>query len=165
MTAYDLGHILTYKVNCSGDSVSPKKLQKLLYYVEAWHLVHLGKPILEEDFQAWVHGPVLPSLYGALKEYGFNDIKVINSEGYESIETEIQALISKNHISDDQLELIDTVLLRYGALSSFQLEFLTHHEKPWLEARGDLAPHNPSKTVISKEAMRQYYSAQISGKE
>ena len=80
MTAEDLAHIVTHYLNQKGDSVSPKKLQKLLYYIEAWHLVHIGVPLIDEEFQAWVHGPVLPSLYHQLKEFGFNDLKVVAEE-------------------------------------------------------------------------------------
>ena len=61
MKASDIAHIVTYYVNQKGDTISPKKLQKLLFYVEAWNLVHLKIPLIEEDFEAWVHGPVLPS--------------------------------------------------------------------------------------------------------
>src|SRR5688572_8488221 len=47
----------------AGDSISHLKLQKLLYYAQAWALVLLDQPLFAENFQAWVHGPVLPSVY------------------------------------------------------------------------------------------------------
>jgi len=62
MKAWDLGHIITHYVNQRGDTVSHKKLQKLLYYVDAWHYVHLGRPIVDENFEAWIHGPVVPEV-------------------------------------------------------------------------------------------------------
>lgn len=160
MTAWDLGHIITNYVNQSGDNISHKKLQKLLYYVEAWNLVHLDKPLLDEDFEAWVHGPVIPALYHQLKEFGFNDLKVINEEK-NSVEEEIDAIIKKNDLSENQLEIIYSVLNKYSSLSSLQLELLTHSESPWIEARKDAKPHEPCKNIIEKGRMKEYYASLI----
>jgi uncharacterized phage-associated protein len=157
MNSMDLAHIVTHYINQKGDSVSHKKLQKLLYFVEAWHLVNLGPAILEEDFEAWVHGPVIPELYHQLKEFGFNDIRVVNEE-HDTIDEEIQAIIERNALTEDQMGLIYTVLDRYGSLTSFELELLSHSEAPWIEARGNFPPHEPCKNKISKERMRTFYS-------
>lgn len=46
-----------------GENLTNLKLQKLLYYAQAWHLALRNAPLFDEDFQAWVHGPVLPSQY------------------------------------------------------------------------------------------------------
>ncbi len=154
MNAQDLGYIITHYVNQKGDTVSHKKLQKLLYYVEAWHLVNFGQPILDENFEAWVHGPVIPELYHKLKEFGFNNLKVINDES-DSVGKEI---VSKNDLNKEQIELIESVLVRYGSLTSFELELLTHSEAPWLEARKDYPPHVPCNSIISKERMKEFYS-------
>ena len=140
MKALDLAYIVTDYINSKGDAVSPKKLQKLLYYIDAWHLVYFGEPLLEEDFQAWVHGPVIPELYKHLKEHGFNNIEVIDDE-LDDANERIEKAFRKEGISKGQQELIYAVLDKYGSLSAFQLELLTHNERPWLEARGDVAPH------------------------
>jgi uncharacterized phage-associated protein len=158
MKAIDLGHIVTHYINQKGDSISHKKLQKLIYYVEAWHLVNFDKPLIDEDFEAWVHGPVIPQLYQKLKEFGFNKIEVINDE-YDSINEEINALIKKNRINTEQVELINSVLDRYGSLTSFELELLTHNEKPWIETRKGVPPHVSCNDVISKSRMKEFYSS------
>jgi len=80
MKATALGYIITDYVNSKGSTVSPKKLQKLVYYTDAWHLVHFKSELINENFEAWVHGPVVPELYQDLKQFGYNDIKVINDE-------------------------------------------------------------------------------------
>lgn len=157
MNSWDLGHIVTHYVNQKGDTVSHKKLQKLLYYVEAWHLVNFKTPILEENFEAWVHGPVVPELYHKLKEFGFNNLQVINDE-FDSVDKEIQAIIERNAISSEQIELIESVLSRYGSLTSFELELLSHSEDPWVEARQNIPPHVPCNNVIPKERMLEFYS-------
>ncbi len=157
MTALHLAHIVTHLVNQKGDTVSHKKLQKLLYYVESWNMVHLGNPMIDEDFQAWVHGPVLPSLYHELKGYGFNDLKVVADEN-DTPDELINNIIAENKITEDQLALIDSVLQKYATLNSFQLELLTHSEAPWIEARGACPPHQSCTNTISKERMKEFYS-------
>ncbi|TDE42226.1 DUF4065 domain-containing protein [Flavobacterium rhamnosiphilum] len=156
MKSWDLGHIITHYVNEKGDTVSHKKLQKLLFYVDAWHLVNFGEPLLEEDFQAWMHGPVVPELYHQLKEFGFNNLKVINDEE-ETVDKEIEAIITKNRI-EDKVEFIYSVLDNYGSLSSFDLELLSHSEKPWIDARGGCLPHERCTNIISKASMLEFYS-------
>ncbi len=60
----------------SKESMTPKKLQKLTYYAEAWANALLGEGILSDtSFQAWVHGPVSPELWNDYKEYGWNEIE------------------------------------------------------------------------------------------
>ena len=49
------------------DSMSHKKLQKLCYYAQAWYVTIKNKPLFEDDIEAWVHGPVVPSLYSQYK--------------------------------------------------------------------------------------------------
>jgi uncharacterized phage-associated protein len=160
MKTSDLAHVVTHYINEKGDTVSPKKLQKLLYYVEAWNLVHLSDPLLFEDFQAWVHGPVLPSLYHELKEYKFNDLKVV-AEEFDSPSQLILKIIENNKITHEKLDLIYAVLDRYGSLNSLQLEMLSHSERPWLEAREGFPPHVSCKNIIPKEKMKEYYSTLI----
>ena len=43
--------------------MSHLKLQKLLYFVQGYHLAYFGKPLFEDDFEAWVHGPVSRKLF------------------------------------------------------------------------------------------------------
>ncbi|MEO1486898.1 MAG: type II toxin-antitoxin system antitoxin SocA domain-containing protein [Bacteroidota bacterium] len=161
MKAIELGHIITDYINSKGDTISPKKLQKLIYYVDAWHLVHFGSQLVDEDFEAWVHGPVVPELYHELKKFGFNDIKVVNDE-LDTANKRIRKTAKKSNLSEDQLELIFSVLNKYGSLTSYELEMLSHSEKPWLEARQGVPPHVRCTNKISRQTMKDFYSLQIS---
>lgn len=160
MKATALGHIITDYVNSKGVSVSPKKLQKLVYYVEAWHLVHFDFALIDENFEAWVHGPVVPELYQDLKQFGYNDIQIINNE-LDTSEKRIEKVANDNNITEDQIELIYSVLNKYGILSSFELEMLTHSEQPWIEARKGFPPHERCTNIIGKDRMKEFYSAQL----
>lgn len=160
MKATELGHIITDYINSKGMRVSPKKLQKLVYYVEAWHLAYFKKSLINEDFEAWVHGPVVPELYRDLKQFGYNDIKIIDDE-LDAAKERIIKIAGENNLTDDQVELIYSVLNRYGSLNSFELEMLTHNEHPWIEARKGFPPHERCKNVISKDKMKEFYSSQL----
>lgn len=43
------------------------KLQKLLYYLQAWALGINKERFLNSSFEAWVHGPVCRTLYDRFK--------------------------------------------------------------------------------------------------
>ena len=54
----------------SKGDISPKKLQKLVYYAYAWYLTfmndsdnELNNRLFEDRAEAWIHGPVFPKLY------------------------------------------------------------------------------------------------------
>lgn len=127
----------------SEDLITNLKLQKLLYYIQGWHLGLHEKPLFEDDFQAWVHGPVQPAVYGDYKRYRWNPI----AEDVPDIELSKEA---KNHI--------DEVLEIYGMESAYMLERRTHQEAPWLLARGNIDHTDECTNIISKESMKKYFS-------
>ena len=59
----------------SKEAMTPKKLQKLCYYYKAWGLALYDEDLLpDREFEAWVHGPVNPVLYGVYKNFFWNEI-------------------------------------------------------------------------------------------
>ena len=155
LTAIDASAlILTYFDN-KGDLISNKKLQKLLYYVEAWSLVHT-ESFIKEDFQAWVHGPVVPESYHRYKVFMYSPI--VSSYAPEETSGKRLENIFKT-IGEKQKSLVEDVLTRYGALNSFQLEMLSHSEYPWKSARGNISPFVHSTEVIKKDVMKAFYSS------
>lgn len=61
----------------------------------------------------------------------------------------------------EKFKLIDEVLERYGNLSAFQLENLSHKEKPWNEARKGLEPHEASNNIIEEKQMKDFYKGKL----
>lgn len=127
----------------AGDVITHLKLQKLVYYAQAWSLAARGEPLFGEDIQAWAHGPVVPSLFRAFRDYGMNPIP---------------APASVPRLDGETVELLAEVLEVYGEHSARKLEQLTHSERPWRDARGNLPPEARSDAVISKAAMQSFYS-------
>ncbi len=127
----------------SHESMTHKKLQKLCYYAQAWYCaLYDGTPLFEDEIQAWVHGPVVASLYPVYKSYRWLEIPK---------QEEAPSLCEK------VIDVLEAVWESYGHLSGDQLENLTHTEAPWLDARGGLEPWKDCTAPISHAAMREYY--------
>lgn len=124
--------------------LSTMKLQKLCYYAQAWSLVWDDEPLFDEDFRAWVNGPVCFELFA-------------QTRGRFSI-TEGDEPGDLNALSDEQKDSIDHVIDFYGGRDAQYLSELTHLEDPWILARNGLPMGAPCENVISKESMAMYYS-------
>ncbi|PSR28652.1 MAG: hypothetical protein C7B46_18995 [Sulfobacillus benefaciens] len=139
-TVFDVAHYILERLG----SMSAMKLQKFVYYAQAWSLVWDERPLFEEDIEAWPNGPVVPDLYR------------IHSEKF---------LVSPNDVKGDSCRLdnvaretIDAVLDFYGAHTAQWLSDLTHQEWPWLHARQGIPHGTRSHTIITPASMHEYYS-------
>ena len=128
-------------------SMTNKKLQKLCYYAKAWYLALYDDNLIEESFEAWVHGAVPPTLYQKYKAYGFGYIPKLNN-------------LSK--IPEEFLSFAKEIYDSYGELDGDELEKLNHSEMPWIKARGDLKPWQGSNQKISEDDMKEYYRSIMS---
>ncbi|EOV0291184.1 Panacea domain-containing protein [Salmonella enterica] len=46
-----------------GDLMTQLKLQKMVFYADAWYMaLHDGEELIADKFEAWVHGPVARAL-------------------------------------------------------------------------------------------------------
>lgn len=132
------------KAFLSMESMTHKKLQKICYYAQAWHLALFeGEPLVNARFEAWIHGPVCPELYSKYRDYGWHDIPM-----EESVPSDI---------TNTKWEFLQLIYKTFKDFTADQLESMTHIEEPWIEARGDLQEWEPSDNQISEITMRQYY--------
>lgn len=125
-----------------GEVVTHLRVQKLLYFAQAWHLLALERPLFNEDMQAWAHGPVVPSVFHALKEHGWQPLPL---DGDSS------------GIDADSLEILEQVVDIYGDYTAKRLERMTHEEEPWIATRGDLAPEERCERAIPQQLIRDFY--------
>jgi len=143
LSCFNVADYFIWLANETGSFVSNLKLQKLVYYAQAWHLALYDIPLFQEDFQAWVHGPVIPELYQNYKTFGWQPIlKDANPELPEEVQ-----------------DFLNEVAEEYFACDAYELEQMTHAEAPWNWARGDLQSDAPSNAVINKEWMKEYYAS------
>lgn len=146
-----------------GLTVSPLKLQKILYYEQAWHMVSFGREnqLFAVAPQAWVNGPVYPEIYREYKDMvpGMCDhLDYVHfgcdAEGASAKEVE---LMGRMQLTEDEVELTERVIMLYGSRTQNQLILLTHSEKPWSEMREGLMPYDYSDREISLDTMHAYY--------
>lgn len=130
----------------SGETITHLKLQKLLYFAQAWYLANTGGKLFEEDFQAWAHGPVARSIYDRFTGRAWEPIEVVDAP---------------EKVSKEVAEYLQKVFQKYGIYGAKKLEKLTHSHAPWQDARGGLPAEARCETVISKSAMRDYYGKKI----
>jgi len=127
-------------------SITHMKLQKLVYYSQAWSLVWDDKPLFNQPIRAWANGPVAPKLYGALR----GRFTVTEAD----VEQE-----SKEQLTVEETGTIDAVLNEYGDKPTQWLSDLTHMEKPWQQARKGLGPGDHGSQEITHASMAEYYGS------
>lgn len=145
LSCFNVADYFILFANETGSFLSNLKLQKLVYYAQAWHLALHDTPLFPEDFQAWVHGPVIPQLYQEYKKFGWQPIvKDAHPELPENVQN-----------------FLDEVAQEYFACDAYELEQMTHAEDPWNFARGDMLPDEPCTNVIKQEWMKEYYKSRV----
>lgn len=130
----------------SMESMTHLKLQKLCYYAQAWHLAVYKKRLVDENFQAWVHGPVSPTLYARYRHWGWHDI--IKYEGQVKLKRKT-------------IEFLNIVYGLYGKYKGWELEELTHKEEPWINARKGIDPKQSCTNVIRDKDMEIFYRNEL----
>ena len=125
-------------------AMSTWKLQKLVYYCQAWHTVWEDAPLFDEPIQAWANGPVVRSLYELHR-------------GKFSVGSWPSG--DPSRLAPAEITTIDAVLRTYGAMSGAELSTLTHREPPWRDARAGLPEGERGNAVVPLDAMAEYYGS------
>ena len=138
--------------------MSHLKLQKLIFYCDAYCLAYFDKELVTDQFEAWVHGPVSRKVYNSLKDKSilYSDLIYSKKEG-EDVDVEFGKL------TQDQQDLILSVLGDLSKWTGIELEAATHKEKPWLEARKGNSEADKCNELISKDTTRLFYKTEING--
>jgi uncharacterized phage-associated protein len=149
-----------------GVSINPLKLQKLLYYIQSWHIVKFEKDILFGTMpEAWVNGPVYRPIYDKYKASFFRNENFPNDLDEESLSKKIAENLESLGLSKDKQKLVFSVLDAYGKLSDERLVLMTHSEEPWNEARKGLSPIERSEKKISADTIFNYYTTRIENRK
>lgn len=149
----DVTDYIIIKLDEARAGINILKLQKLLYYVQAWRLALKGVPLFDGKFQAWVHGPVNRQVYNRFAEsHGMYDtLKLCDT----------QANFDISKIDQEARAHIDEVLDAYASFSGPQLEQMTHSELPWIIARGHRKPSERCETELDEALMIQYFKEEL----
>lgn len=124
----------------------PLKLQKLLYLAQGFSYAFYDKELFDEDIEAWVHGPVVPSVYYKYRSFKYNPIDI----SYEIEE-----------FDEDTLSILKYVKEKFAKYDAKFLEEMTHNQEPWMYSRDGLDPDERSDKTIPKSAIANYFISYI----
>jgi uncharacterized phage-associated protein len=127
--------------------MSAMKLEKLVYYSQAWSVVWddpPDAPLFPERIEAWAYGPVCPALYD--KHRGQVVVDNIPSGDPDTLTT-------------NQRETVQVVLDYYADRPTWALSDLTHMEPPWRDARGECPAGAWCENEITLASMQEYYAS------
>lgn len=124
-----------------GLSLTHMALHKIAYFAHGWRLAERGEPLVSEVFEAWEHGPVLPSVYGAFKGFGRTPVTG-RAERLDPV-SQTRRVAAASFPADD-LEFLKNIVGAYGRLNAFVLSDLTHRpggpwDRVWNAAGGRVA--------------------------
>lgn len=131
----------------SGSTITPLKLQKILYYAQGYHLAMFDDELFPNEFQAWAHGPANVDIYNEYKSYGYSAID--KPKGGIPL------------LDDGLVDFLYSIWETFGIFDGKYLEKLTHSEDPWIEARGDCKDGESCTNIISKETMKLFFKKRI----
>ena len=115
------------------------KLQKLVYYSQAWSVVWDDDTLFDEKIEAWKNGPVVRELW---------------EEARGQFRVDATLAGNSSHLSETQKETVNRVLAFYADKDAQWLSDLTHMEDPWKEAYSE-----GRNTEISLLSLSEYYSS------
>lgn len=132
---------------CKGggdDAVTPMQLIKLTYIAHGYMLGLHGKPLLDESVEAWRYGPVVPSVYHAVKQFRSDPV------------TNVAGAQNDFAFSDEETAVIDSVCKIYGKYNGIVLSSATHKSgTPWHQTWEAFGRNSP----ISNDLIEAFYAA------
>lgn len=110
---------LLEKVGNLHPAVTPMQLIKLVYISHGYMLGLHGRPLLDEPVEAWQYGPVVRSVYEAVRHYKSNPV--------QTIEVPIGIELDK-----EEDAVLERVARTYGKFDGVTLSSATHKPgTPW----------------------------------
>lgn len=119
-------------------SLTPLKLQKILYLAQGWSYVWDNHAAFPDDFEAWQYGPVNEKVYEEFKRYGRSEIPEREGIGF---------------LRDFEVtETLTAIWDEYGKKTAYDLVELTHQQKPWRDAYSQ-------GTKITNNSIKKYFQS------
>ena len=123
--------------------ITNMKVNKLVYFAQAWSLAKFNTKLFDEDIEAWEQGPIIPSVYKAFRPCGSKNIEMTIGEYDESIFT------------SEQLNFLADIALTYGKYTTSALRNISHQPgSPWAQVY-----EKKKNNIITLESMKKYFFA------
>lgn len=138
-SALDIAKIVIYETNREKCKITNLKLQKLLYYIQAYFLLTKQEPCFDDKIVKWQLGPVVLNVYFEYSKHVNNPLYVDEADYYEA----------KKRISNDDFDKIIIINKQLACRTAAQLVTKSHKELPWTIANDS--------DIISVDSIQRYY--------
>jgi uncharacterized phage-associated protein len=119
--------------------ISNLKLQKILYFIQAYFLVEVGKPCFSDVIEAWDYCPIVPSVFKEYRIFGSLNIPCTD-DGSEF-----------RYIKSDDYDSLNCILAEVSKDTESRLTYITRKQSPWIEARKSMNKR------ITNKAIKDYF--------
>lgn len=136
----------------SPTGITHLKLQKILYFAQAYYLGGLSRPLFEEEIEAWQYGPVIREIYTLFSPHGNSLISETTVCPGGNPHSEI--------LPKDQQILKEKIWDNYGRFSAWYLVESAHSHDPWKDAWEKNGQGQNGQIIIPKKTIQKYYGTQ-----
>ena len=156
---YNVLDVCRYVINYSNDKdygISNLKLQKVLYFIQAYFLISTPEQCFRERIEAWDFGPVVPEAYREYKQFGSSNIPNVSYYVEMDFDDFWKSKVKKYRnevISDGDKRRIEAVVDRFSDYSATDLVGITHNQAPWMDA---YVPNRNNE--ITPQAIKEYFN-------
>jgi len=147
VTALDVAKLFLSWSDNNGDLITNLRIQKLLYYAQAWYLVNYNRRLFNDPIEAWEFGPVIRSVYKKYQAHKGEPIpyKTNNKE--------------ENVFQPHQINFLTEFFRVFSNFSATALVSLSHSEAPWINAY-----EQGQNSTINTQEMKAFYKNQYKEK-
>lgn len=132
-------HILNYCIKHDHE-VTPSKIQKLLYYMQAYFYVKNDENLFEEKILAWNCGPAIHEVNAYFTKYMH--------------ENKGKYITANLFLSDEEMQVFKFVCEQKASISTNELIEITQKEKPWQQTYNNGTGKNE---IISNELLKDWF--------
>lgn len=156
---YSVLDVCRHTINYSNDKeygISNLKLQKVLYFIQAYFLISASEQCFKERIEAWDFGPVVPEAYREYKQFGSSNIPKILyyvERDYSDFWNSKVKSYNDDVIIDGDKKRIEAVVDRFADYSATDLVEITHNQDPWKNA---YIPFRNNE--ITPKAIKEYFN-------
>ena len=146
-----------YFIVKSEGNLSPLQIIKLVYISHGWLLVIHNEPLIQDRIEAWKRGPVIPTIYHALKKHKWNPVRNLY---YCNTKIDSSDIVDRKKFlntlfTENSKTIMDRVWELYGTMSADELSNMTHKkDTPW----DTCYVKNQLYTQIPNDIIQNHYS-------
>lgn len=136
-------------------SITNLKLQKLMYFVEAYYMVRYPdeNELFNSQWNAWNYGPVNQILYNYYRKFGSMEIMLTSAE-----------IAVGEDLPEKNKNCISKIYELFGNLDAFELVTLTHmKDSPWdsVTSSGGYDFNKLNSSIIPKKITKNWFEKEF----